>query len=198
MLNISTESGREVNPNVLKQLTSGERVTVKRLYVDPRETNNYGKVLAAFNDLPRAENTFGYFRRLLILAYQVTIPQEEVDRHLADKLKGELPGILNWVLAYLPGLMNRGEFTSSVSCEKALDQYRLQSDNVRLFVSEQCEQSEYTTIASEVYTAYRNYCIGSSLKPIGKQKFYERLESLGFRREMYANAVYFKLKVNAV
>ena len=148
--------------------------------------------------LPRAENTFGYFRRLIILPYKVTIPPEEVDRQLTSKLRQELSGILNWVLAYLPGLMNRGEFTSSVSCEKALDQYRLQSDNVRLFVSEQCEQSEYTTIASEVYTAYRNYCIGSSLKPIGKQKFYERLESLGFSREMYANAVYFKLKVNAV
>ena len=198
MLNISHESGKDVNPNVLKQLTSGERVTIKNLYRDPRETNDYGKFMAAFNILPRAENSFGFFRRIIILHYQVTIPKSEIDRQLAVKLKSELSGILNWVLAYLPGLMNRGEFTSSVSCEKALDQYRLQSDNVRLFVSEQCEQSEYTTIASEVYTAYRNYCIGSSLKPIGKQKFYERLESLGFRREMYANAVYFKLKVNAV
>ena len=198
MLNVSHESGRDVNANVLKQLTSGERVLIRHLYQDPRETQDYGKFIAAFNALPRAENTFGYFRRLIILPYKVTIPPEEVDRQLTSKLRHELSGILNWVLAYLPGLMNRGEFTSSVSCEKALDQYRLQSDNVRLFVSEQCEQSEYTTIASEVYTAYRNYCIGSSLKPIGKQKFYERLESLGFRREMYANAVYFKLKVNAV
>lgn len=197
MLNISHESGRDVNANVLKQLTSGERVLIRRLYQDPRETQDYGKFVAAFNALPRAENTFGYFRRLIILPYLVTIPSEEIDRQLTSKLRQELSGILNWVLAYLPGLMNRSEFTRSESCEKALDQYRLQSDNVRLFVSEQCEQSEYTTIGAEVYTAYRNYCIGSSLKPIGKQKFFERLESLGFCRVMYANAVYFKLKVNA-
>lgn len=196
MLNISTESGRDVNPNILKQLTSGERVTVKRLYVDPRETNDYGKVLAAFNDLPRAENTFGYFRRLLILAYQVTIPAEEVDRHLADKLKGELPGILNWVLQALPGLMARGEFTQSQNCEQALERYRLQSDNVLLFAGEMCEPCEYTTGGQEVYTAYRNYCIESSLKPLGKQKFYERLSSV-FPREDYGNIVRFRLKLAA-
>ena len=196
MLNISTESGRDVNPNILKQLTSGERVTVKRLYVDPRETNDYGKVLAAFNDLPRAENTFGYFRRLLILAYQVTIPQEEVDRHLADKLKGELPGILNWVLQALPGLMSRGEFTHSQNCEQALERYRLLSDNVLLFAGEMCEPYDYTTGGQEVYTAYRNYCIGSSLKPSGKQKFYERLSSI-FPREDFGTMVRFKLKLAA-
>lgn len=194
MLNISTESGRDVNPNVLKQLTSGERVTVKRLYVDPRETNDYGKVLAAFNDLPRAENTFGYFRRLLILSYQVTIPQEEVDRHLAEKLKGELPGILNWVLQALPGLMSRGEFTKSENCEQALERYRLLSDNVMLFAGEMCEQCGYTTGGQEIYNAYRNYCIGSSLKPSGKQKFYERLSNI-FPREDYGNIVRFKLKL---
>ena len=194
MLNISTESGRDVNPNILKQLTSGERVTVKRLYVDPRETNDYGKVLAAFNDLPRAENTFGYFRRLLILAYQVTIPQEEVDRRLADKLKTELPGILNWVLRALPGLMTRGEFTHSQNCEQALERYRLMSDNVLLFTGEMCEPCDYTTGGQEIYNAYRSYCIESSLKPSGKQKFYERLSSV-FPREDFGNVTRFKLKL---
>ena len=194
MLNISTESGRDVNPNVLKQLTSGERVTVKRLYVDPRETNDYGKVLAAFNDLPRAENTFGYFRRLIILPYLVTIPSNEVDRRLADKLKQELSGILNWVLAALPRLMLTGEFTHSESCERALDRYRLLSDNVLLFAQECCERYEYTTAGQEVYNAYRNYCAESSLKASGKQKFYERLSSI-YQRDDYGNVTRFKLKL---
>ena len=196
-LNISHESGKDVNPNVLKQLTSGERVLIKHLYVDPRETNNYGKFIAAFNQLPKAENTFGFFRRLIILPYEVTIPKEEIDRQLTQKLKAEISGILNWVLEALPELMKRGEFTASEKCEKALDQYRLQSDNVRLFYSEMCEPSEYTTEASEIYKAYKSYCLDSSLKPVGKQKFYERLESLAGVPEMYGNMKRFKIKVNA-
>ena len=195
LLNISHESGKDVNPNVLKQLTSGERVLIKNLYRDPRETNDYGKFVAAFNILPRAENSFGFFRRLLILPYLVTIPKEEIDRQLAVRLKGELPGILNWVLKSLPPLMARGEFSPCESSEKALEHYRLQSDNVRLFLSEACEPSEYTTLASELYKGYRNYCMSSSLKPIGKNKFFERLESLGNETVVYANAKYFKLKL---
>ena len=46
MLNISHESGKDVNANVLKQLTSGERVLIKHLNVDPRETAGYGKFIA--------------------------------------------------------------------------------------------------------------------------------------------------------
>ena len=195
MLNISHESGKDVNPNVLKQLTSGERVLIKHLYVDPRETNDYGKFIAAFNALPRAEVTFGYFRRLIILPYLVTIPPEEIDRQLTTKLKQEVSGVFNWLLKSLPGLMQRGEFTSSENCVKALDQYRLQSDNVRLFISEMCEPSEYSTCASDLFNAYHSYCTSSSLKPLGKQRFYDRLETLAGPSEMYANLKRFKLKL---
>lgn len=195
MLNISHESGKDVNPNVLKQLTSGERVTVRRLYHNPVETNDYGKLVAAFNVLPRAENTFGFFRRLIFLPYLVTIPKEEIDRLLAVKLKTELPGILGWVLEMLPGLMARREFSPCESSDKALEQYRLQSDNVRLFLNEACEVSEYTTQASEIFTAYRTFCINSSLKPVSRNKFYDRLEKLGHERVTYSGTLYFKLKL---
>ena len=195
MLNISHESGKDVNPNVLKQLTSGERVLIKHLYVDPRETEDYGKFIAAFNALPKAEVTFGYFRRLIILPYLVTIPPEEIDRQLTTKLKQEMPGILNWVLESLPGLMQHAEFTSSGNCLKALDQSRLQSDNVRLFLSEMCEPSEYTTCSTDLYNAYHSYCVSSSLRPLGRNKFYERLETLAGAPEIYGNLKRFKLRL---
>lgn len=197
MLNISHESGKDVNPNVLKLLTSGERVLVKQLYHDPRETRNYGQFICAFNQLPRAELTFGFFRRLLILPFSVTIPQEEVDRQLAQKLYAELSGILNWVLKTLPPLMTNGEFTASKECEKALEQYKLQSDNVRLFVNEMCDPCEYSTEGSEIFMAYRSFCLDSSLKPLGKNRFYERFEALVGSPEMYGNLKRFKVKVNA-
>lgn len=195
MLNISHESGKDVNPNVLKQMTSGERVLIKQLYHDPREISDYGKLVAAFNILPRAENSFGFFRRLIILPYEVTIPKEEIDRQLATKLKEELPGILNWVLAALPALMKRGEFSPCASSERALEHYRLQSDNVRLFLNEMCTASEVAVKASDLYQAYRNYCFESSLKAIGKNKFYDRLESLGYAPVMYANIKHFNIRV---
>ncbi len=194
-LNISHESGKDVNPNVLKQLTSGERVLIKFLYRDPVETNDYGKLIAAFNQLPRAENTFGFFRRLIILPYEVTIPKEEIDRQLPSKLKTEISGILNWVLEALPALMTAREFTECEKCEKAMEQYRLQADNVRLFLNEACESSESTTQASDLHRDYKNFCIEASLKPLGRNKFIERLESLGYESILSGNIKYFKIKV---
>ncbi len=195
MLNISHESGKDVNPNVLKQLASGERVTIERKYKDPRDIDDYGKFCAAFNQLPRAEVTGGYFRRIIILPYNITITEEEKDDQLAQKLKGELSGILNWVLKTVPGLMKRGAFTASSICKEAFNAYLMQSDNVRLFYSEMCEPQEYTTHGAEIFKAYVNYCKDSLLYPIGRSNFYKRLEALTHSRVDYGNVAYFKLKL---
>ena len=195
MLNISHESGKDVNPNVLKQLASGERVTRERKYRDPREINNYGKFFAAFNQMPRAEVTGGYFRRIFILPYNVTITEEEKDDQLALKLKEELPGILNWVLCALPDFLERRAFTSSDICRKALNMYLMQSDSVRLFLSEMCEPQEYTTAGDALFKAYKAYCTDSLLRAVGKSKFYHRLDTLTHSRVEYGNTVYFKLKL---
>ena len=66
-----------------------------------------------------------------------------------------------------------------------------------MYYNELCEPSDYTTEASEIYKAYKSYCLDSSLKPVGKQKFYERLESLADAPEIYGNLKRFKIKVNA-
>ena len=141
-----------------------------------------------------AQNTKAQENRKAALEKEIA----EIDRQLTTKLKAEVSGILNWVLQALPGLMNRGAFTESGKCEKALERYRLQSDNVRLFLNDICESSESTTDASDVYTAYKNYCFDSSLKPLGKQKFYDRLATLVGEPEMYGNLKRFRIKVTAV
>ena len=195
LLNISYESGDDIDANVMKLLAGGERVLVKNLYKDPVMTSDYGKFLCAFNQLPRAELTFGFFRRLIIVPFDVTIPANEVDKHLPDKLRGELSGILNWVLKAWVDLMKRGEFTVSESCEMALETYKLQADNVKLFLHEMCEPSEFPISAPEVHKAYRNFCIESLLRPVGRNKFYARLENLVGKAEVTGNQKLFKLKV---
>lgn len=196
MVNISHESGKDVNANVLKQLTSGERVLIKYLYRNPYETSNYGKLIAAFNQLPRAENTLGFFRRLIILPFSVTITEEEKDVELSRKLRQELSGILNWVLAALPDLMCRKRFTHSSVCQRALEQYALQSDNVRLFLNEMCEEADIETPVRELYAAYCDYCRDLSLRYLGRNKFIARLESLGNKPVVYNKVKYFNLKIN--
>ncbi len=197
LMNISSENGKDVNPSILKQLCSGERVLIKHLYSDPRETKNYGKLLASFNTLPLAENTVGYMRRLIIMPYNVTITKEELDKHLVEKLKCELSGILNWVLEGALRLMKNDCFTESPTCEEALQRYRLNSDSVCLFLSEMCEKSEILMKGNQIYTEYKSFCLESSLKAYGKQNFFTRLEALGYERHIQGKLPHFFIKVSS-
>jgi len=195
LLNISSETGDRINASVMKRICTGEAVTVEQKYVNPHETTSYGKVVMATNEFPRPENTGAFFRRILILPFQVTIPDSEKDIHLAEKLKTELPGILNWVLSFLPDLMRRGEFTTSESSSQALEDYKLESDNVRLFLSEMLEPSTTHTHGQVLFDAYISYCKAAQLHALGRTRFYKRLDNLTQAGEKIHHVMYFKLKL---
>ena len=195
MVNISFETGRNINPNVMKQLTSGEPVTIELKYVNPRQMTEYGKIITSTNQLPRAENTPAFFRRIIILPFTTTITEEEKDINLADKLKEELPGILNWVLRALPGLMSRKAFSMCRNSVRAMEEYKLESDNVNLFLHEMLEVSDDFTNGMDLYRAYQNYCKASGLLALGRSNFYKRLDSLTNSRDDYGNVTRFKLKL---
>lgn len=195
LLNISTETGKSVRADVAKLLTAGEPVAIKYLYEDPFTTRDYGQFMAAFNVFPRPEITVAFKRRLIVLPFDVIIPDEEQDKELTQKLLKELPGILNWVIQAMSGLMERKAFTKSEVCQQALDQYFMQSDSVRMFYLEMCEKQEYSTRGDELFKAYKSYCYDSNYTPLGKGNFYKRLDQHTHTREDIGRVVYFHLKL---
>lgn len=179
MLNISSEGGRDVDPDVLKQLLTGEKVTVERKYHDARQTDDYGKFIVATNRMPKAEDTYAFYRRMIIMPFDVVITDEEKDTQLFDKLKEELPGILNWVLAAFPGLVERNEFTQSRLCDEAMKRYMAQADSVQLFVDQMCEKSETAIRGDYLFAAYQNFCQFMRIddnKKVGRKYFYKQLQ----------------------
>ncbi|MBR6190051.1 MAG: hypothetical protein IKQ59_14055 [Prevotella sp.] len=195
LLNISYETGKDVRADVMKLLSGGEAVTVKYLYENPYTTRNYGQFAAAFNTLPKAEITGAFFRRLILMPFDVVIPEEEQDKELPEKLKAELSGILNWVVEALQGLMQRKAFTSSKACEEALTMYRMQSDSVSMFCHEMCEKVEYATRGDVLFTAYKKYCYDSNMSALGKINFYKRLDAVTHSRNDDGHLPCFNLKI---
>ena len=193
LLNISSETGRDINASVMKQM--GESLTVEQKYQNPRHITDYGKVIAATNQMPRAENTPAFFRRSLILPFEQTISETEKDIHLPEKLRTELSGILNWIIKALVGLMNRQAFIVCESAERVLNEYKLESDNVMLFAKEMVEPCESLTKGNDLLMAYQNFCNTSGLRPTGRNNFFKRLDMLTSSRQDKANVPYFKLKL---
>lgn len=195
LLNISTETGSSVRADVAKLLTAGEPVTIRHLYEDAFTTRDYGQFMAAFNEYPRPEITVAFKRRLIVLPFDVIIPDEEQDKELTQKLLKELSGILNWVIQAMPGLLERKAFTESQVCQQALDQYFMQSDSVRMFYLEMCEKQEYTVRGEELFKAYKTYCYESNYTALGKGKFFKRLDQHTHTREDKGHIAYFHLKL---
>ena len=195
LLNISSETGRDINASVMKQIASGETLTVEQKYMNPRQITDYGKVITATNQMPKSENTFAFFRRFIILPFEQVITEDEKDVHLAEKLKEELPGILNWIIKALVDLMNSESFTTCESSERALEQYKLEADNVMLFLKEMLVSSETPTLGEDLFKAYKEFCDASGLHFLGRNKFYKRLDALVHCRVYDDEVTYFKLKL---
>lgn len=195
LLNISSETGRNINASVMKQIASGESLTVEQKYMNPRQITDYGKVITATNQMPKSENTFAFYRRFIILPFEQIISDEEKDVHLAEKLKAELSGILNWIVKALIDLMNNQSFTTCESSDRALEEYKLESDNVMLFLKEMLEPSETLTKGAALFKAYKDFCNVSGLYSLGKGNFYKRLDAITHSRVDDNNVPNFKLKL---
>jgi len=196
-VNISFESNKDIDTSTLKLIVSGEPVDCRELYVGTHLMHEYAKLITSFNALPKAEATLGFYRRFLIVPFNVEITDKEKDIDLSKKIiADELPGILNWILDAMKGLFERKSFTRSAVCEQALERYKLSSDSVKLFVSE-CVVSggESLTTGKELYGAYKSFCIEDNIYACGKHKFYDRIESLGFQRTEHQRNIFFKLRV---
>ena len=196
LANISQENGPGVQYSILKNMVSCEPVMVKSLYKDVRLMTNYGKLIASYNTLPRSENTVGFFRRWLLFKFGVTIPEDKRDIHLKQKLCRELPGILNWVLICLRGLIERGGFTESQACKEALDEYRISTNSALVYKEERLVVSEDGRITlKDLYSDYLNFCRDENYKnPFGRNNFLQQLQTVGVERRSANGVRYLNVK----
>ncbi len=113
LLNFSPEiSTRMHSAEKFKQLTSGEPIEARLPYGQPMILRNYARLAFNTNELPRdVEHSEAFFRRFLIVPFDVTIPEPRRNPNLAREIiETELSGVFNWVLAGLDRVlrMRRG------------------------------------------------------------------------------------------
>ena len=202
LVNYASEISTKINVNVLKQLASGEPLDAREPYGKPFMVRDYAKMIFNANQLPeRVENTEGFFRRFLIIHFDQTIPENKQDRQLAQKIiENELPGVLNWVLEGLQRLLTQKGFTHSLAVERALKQYKAESDSVFLWIFENDWSSsggDYITL-QQAFNYYREYCLASGYYYIDKTKFRKSLEAHNIRvkRLSVGFVVYLQKEIN--
>lgn len=185
LLNYCAELGNKLHTTIFKQLASGEPVDVAEKYGTPYRMTDYAKLMFNANELPRdVEHTDAFFRRFLILPFEVTIPKERRDTQLAKRIiEQELSGVFNWVLQGLHRFMSNG-FTHCPASDAMIHRYRLESDSVRSFIEgEQYQSSDNRIYNKDLFETYRSWCIAEGRNALSNLNVTKRLASLGYVRK---------------
>ena len=122
-----------------KQLTGGDRTKMESKNKQPLMVRYRGGIMVGCNGLPSFMDDRGehVFERLLLIMCTNVIPEEKRDAALLDKMKPEIPAIINWFLEGLKRLIANGyKFTRSKSAEDAVKEYRQRLDSVYRFINE--------------------------------------------------------------
>ncbi|MCX6022166.1 MAG: phage/plasmid primase, P4 family [Chloroflexi bacterium] len=97
----TTETGENsrIAESLLKWATGGDMIKARHLFSNLFLFKPQFKLFLASNHKPRITGTDeGIWSRIRTVPFTVTIPAEERDRNLSDKLEAEADGILRWAV----------------------------------------------------------------------------------------------------
>jgi putative DNA primase/helicase len=117
----------------------------------------------------------------MLIPFEVMIPEEERDKHLLEKLRKELSGILAWAVRGCLAWQKDG-LAPPEKVTAATAEYRAEMDWMSAFLSECCilEEGAKTT-AKDLYGALTKWCFGDDDGPPSQKEFGRRLRTAGLR-----------------
>ncbi len=180
---VEMESGKRLAEALVKQLTGCDKITARFLHKEFFEFVAAFKLFLATNHKPEIRGTDNaIWRRIRLIPFNVTIPPEEQDKGLVEKLKAELPGILAWAVR---GCLEwqRDGLGVPEAVKQATEGYRAEMDTLAAFLDECCILTpDAKASATPLYAAYKQWCAGNGEAPLTQQKFGMCLTERGFQR----------------
>ena len=180
---IETEDGKRFSESLVKQLTGGDRVVARFLHKEFFEFTPCFKLWLAVNHKPTIRGTdYAIWRRIRMVPFGVQIPEAEREGDLGDRLKGELPGILNWALDGLALWLSCG-LVPPEEIKAATSEYRSEMDTLGKYLEECCELGpSLSTTTKDLYESYKTWCETSGEYKASKKIFCIRLTERGIQQ----------------
>ena len=190
------EEGRGLSEPLVKQVTGQDPVTARFLYGEYFAFIPEFKIFMAVNHKPVLRGgDNGIWRRVRLIPFSVTIPYEERDVHLVDRLRKEKSGILNWMLEGCL-LWQKERLGVSDEIRSATEAYRDAMDVTGCFLSEVCAVDAETASASVkagmLYAAYGDWCLRNGEKADSRAVFSGRIEGMGFVKHRTSEGRFWK------
>ena len=164
--NVSNEvdNSREISWQKFKTYVEGRTTIGWIKHQDKFQFQPKCKFLLCTNEPLRfKDKDYAIQRRLNVIEFKNNFRDKE-DRKLLDKLKAELPGILNWMLEELPDFIkNNGQLAHN-------ELFKTAKEEQYYFLIETLDQIDCSEVQlfKEVYTIYEGECNARSIRPIAR------------------------------
>ncbi len=177
------ESGSRLAESLVKSLTGGDIITVRRLYENEIEFRPTAKIWYATNHRPIIQGTDdAIWRRIWLIPFTVAIAEEKRDLEIVAKLLQEGSGILNWALEGLQKYRKAGRLIQPEKVKVAVEEYRQDSDILKEFLDGWCAFKEKAEMEkSDLYRSYADWCEQNHEKPVGSKKFAIMIRERGIK-----------------
>ena len=188
--------GTRLDEGLVKQLTGGDTVTARMMYGSEFEFTPQFKIWLATNHKPIIRGTDeGIWRRLILIPFNVQIPDNQVDKDLKYKLQREGVGILNWAVDGCLKWQANGLKKPQI-IKDSVSEYRDEMDVITAFTNSCCELGEdYTVQSSVLYQAYKNWANVNSQYLMSSTKFGVEMRQKYKRKRNKKGNVYIGLRL---
>jgi len=178
---VETEEGRRWAESKIKALTGGDKIAARFMRGDFFEYTPQFKLVIAGNHKPGLRSVDEAIRRRFhLVSFNVTIPAEERDSKLKERLQAEWPGILQWMI---DGCQHWKEYglLPPKAVVAATAAYLEAEDAMSAWIDDCCvrDPNEWTS-SNELFASWRTWAERAG-EPFGSTKsFAQNLETREF------------------
>jgi putative DNA primase/helicase len=153
------DEGKQWNETRIKAVTGGDKLTGRFMRQDDFEFYPQFKLFMMGNNQPTLRNVdLAMRRRLLLVAFLVTIPEAERDHDLSNKLKAEWPAILRWAVDGCLAWQKIG-LAPPEAVRLATNEYFTEQDTFAIWLDEACNtgSQDMTERSADLYESWAAY-----------------------------------------
>jgi P4 family phage/plasmid primase-like protien len=186
------ERGAELKEGFIKDLTGREQITARRLYEQEFQFKPTFKFWLITNHKPVVKSQDnGMWRRVKLVPFEVTIPEDKIDLNLDIRLKEESSGILNWMIEGCLKWQKEGIKTPDM-VKNATTAYKEDMDTLGDFFTSCCDfgDKKATTPNKWLYNwLYLAWCEITNNNAWSQRAFTSDLQGRGYKNKRLNNGM---------
>jgi putative DNA primase/helicase len=176
-----SDKDRRLAEATMKRLTGGDRIRARRMRQDFVEFDPSHTATLITNHLPKVSGDDpAIWRRIRVVPFDVTIPADEQDPELGERLELDADAILSWAIDGWRHYQERGLDEPAVVIA-ATDNYQRDSDAISRFISECCHVSPAVkSITGQLFDAWEKWRLADGAEQMSLKAFGLALTHKGY------------------